>query len=202
MKGFLFALALLLAASTSGSTAQLPAREVGITGWTIAYSPGMPAHMRGSEGSYYFDFPPTDGVHYVTSDAPAVQLDQTITMRFAIVGDGRLVPTEGRTPARVRLFLQQRGDRATASEPFKRWWSTSHVDLTGHRQFTLTVHVIPRNWSNVFGKNGSDAPSEFQNCLAAIEKIGFTFGGEFAGHGVYVTDGTARFVLQSFTITP
>jgi hypothetical protein len=30
--------------------------------------------------------------------------------------------------------------------------------------------------------------------------MGFTFGGTFAGHGVYVAGGSVRFVLKSYTI--
>jgi len=44
-------------------------------------------------------------------------------MHLAITGKGNFVPTEGTAAARVRLFLQQRGDTLTAQEPYKRWWS-------------------------------------------------------------------------------
>jgi hypothetical protein len=91
--------------------------------WKIAYSPNMPASMSGSEGNWYFDFPSQNGVHYVYKLAPAIKVGQTITMRFAITGNTSFVPTEGTATARVRLFLQQRGDTLTAQEPYKRWWS-------------------------------------------------------------------------------
>ena len=194
MKGVLFAIMLLLGAS---STSPLVA-QVGFSGWTIAFSPGPP-QMRESSGSYYFDFPSSDGVHHVTV-APSVQLTQTVTMRFAIAGNGRLAPTEGKTPARVRLFLEKRSDRMTASEPYKRWWSVAYVDLIGHREFRLTAQLVPAQWSNVFGKNGAAAPNEFERCVKELDKISFTFGGMFAAHGVYVTGGAARFILRSYTV--
>ena len=106
------------------------------------------------------------------------------------------MPTQGNSPARVRLFLQQRGDQMTASEPFKRWWSVAYVDLAGHHEFTLTARLVPSQWSSVFGKIGSVVPNEFENAMASLDKIGFTFGGTFAGHGVYVTSGAVRFVLR------
>jgi hypothetical protein len=90
----------------------------------------------------------------------------------------------------------------TASEPFKRWWSVTHVDVTDKREFRLTVQLVPSKWSNVFGKNGAAAPNEFERCLEDLGKIGFTFGGIFAGHGVYAIDGAARFILRSYTIAP
>jgi hypothetical protein len=49
-------------------------------------------------------------VHYVYKLAPAIKVGQTITMHFAITGNANFVPTEGTATARVRLFLQQRGD--------------------------------------------------------------------------------------------
>ena len=79
-------------------------------------------------GGYEFDFPKNGdpmckpehtnlaGVHYVTkvADGP-LQVGQTITMRFAIVGDGALEPkrTNGETnagPAGVTLYFQRQGD--------------------------------------------------------------------------------------------
>ena len=202
MKRFPLILAILLVGGSSIGTELTISNEVRVTGWRITYSPGMPPRMEeGEGGSYYFYFPPKDGVHYVSSSAPPLRINQTITMRFAVVGDGMLVPTQGKPPARIRLFLEQRGDRMTASEPFKRWWSVAHVDLVGHRHFTLTTQLVPGQWSNVFGKNGSASPNKFRDCLAALERIGFTFGGNFAGHGVYVVGGAARFVLESFIVT-
>ena len=193
----LLALALLLTTVGSSIGAKSIAGETQVKGWTISYSPGMPARMEeGESGTYYFYFPPKDGVHYVTAAAPSVRLNQTVIMRFAVLGDGMIMPTEGKPPARIRLFLEQRGDRMTASEPFKRWWSVSHVDLVGHRHFTLAARLTPSQWSSVFGKNGSAVPNKFCDCLSALDKIGFTFGGVFAGHGVYVIGGSARFVLE------
>jgi hypothetical protein len=92
----------------------------------------MPAWMSGTEGNWYFDFPSQNGVHYVYKVAPAIRVGQTITMHFAITGKGNFVPTEGNATARVRLFLQQRGDMLTAQEPYKRWWSVTYIELRVH----------------------------------------------------------------------
>jgi hypothetical protein len=198
----LLSFALLLTAVGTTTGVSSIADETQVKGWTISYSPNMPARMEESKsGTYSFYFPPKDGVHYVTAAAPPVGLNQTVIMRFSIAGDGMLLPTQGKPPARVRLFLEQRGDRMTASEPFKRWWSVAHVDLVSRRHFTLAAQLVPGQWSSVFGKNGSAVPNKFRDCLASLDKIGFTFGGGFAGHGVYVVGGSARFVLESFTVT-
>ena len=42
----------------------------------------------------------------------------------------------------------------------------------------------------------------FNAAIAKIANVGFTFGGTFAGHGVFVTGGNARFVLKQFSISP
>jgi len=167
--------------------------------WTIAYSHNVPPRMtQGEGGTYYFNFPDSDGVHYIMQQAPVLRAGQTVTMRFAIVGAGKLLPTEGEPPARVRLFLQQRGDRMTAREEFKRWWSVASVEL-GAGEFELTAELVPAQWSSVFGKKGAEVPDAFHSAIADLVHVGFTFGGMFAGHGVYVI-GEARFVLKHFSV--
>jgi len=168
--------------------------------WKIAYSPNMPASMPGTEGDWYFEFPSQNGVHYVYKAAPTVRVGQTITMHFAISGKGNFVPTEGTTTARVRLFLQQRVDTLTAQEPYKRWWSVTYVELH-EGEFTLTASLSPDQWTSVFGQRGTEVPSEFNTAIAQLANIGFTFGGTFAGHGVYVTGGGARFILKQYAVS-
>jgi hypothetical protein len=169
--------------------------------WKIVYSPNMPAWMSGTEGNWYFDFPNQNGVHYVYKVAPAVRAGQTITMHFAITGNANFVPTEGTATARVRLFLQQRGDTLTAQEPYKRWWSLPYVELL-EGEFTLSVPLSPSQWTSVFGQSGAEVPNEFNAAIPNLENVGFTFGGTFAGHGVFVGSGNARFVLKEFSVSP
>ena len=170
-------------------------------GWKIAHSPNMPASMSGSEGNWYFDFPTRNGVHYVYKPAPAVKVGQIIKMHFAITGNANFVPTEGTATARVRLFLQQQGDTLTAQEPYKRWWSVPYAELR-EGESTLTVAVSPDQWSSVFGQGGAEVPNEFNAAISKLANVGFTFGGTFAGHGIFVTGGSARFVLKEFSAFP
>jgi hypothetical protein len=190
-------LVLFLLAGNNGDSAS--ALAASSSGWTIAYSPGMPSEMPTKDGNYYFDFPKMDGVHYVYQRAPAVGVGQTVTMVFTIEGSGTFIPTEGTASARVRLFLQERGDTLTAAEPHKRWWSTAFAELKPGT-FALTAVIAPELWSSVLGKNGGEIPGEFYNAISNLANIGFTFGGTFAGHGVYVIGGNARFVLKEFRV--
>jgi hypothetical protein len=144
MRILIILLAWLATALNHESSPAAPAASVNY--WKIAYSPNMPASMSGTEGNWYFDFPSRNGVHYVYKLAPAIKVGQTITMHFAISGNATFVPTEGTATARVRLFLQQRGDTLTAQEPYKRWWSLPHVELRAG-EFTLTVPLSPDQWT-------------------------------------------------------
>jgi hypothetical protein len=195
----LVAAALLLTACNDEGSPAAPAASV--SSWKIAYSPNMPASMSGGEGNWYFDFPSQNGVHYVYKLAPPIKVGQTITMHFAITGNGNFVPTEGTATGRVRLFLQQSGDTLTAQEPYKRWWSLPYVELSDG-EFTLSVPLSPDQWTSVFGQSGAEVPNEFNAAISKLENVGFTFGGTFAGHGVFVTGGNARFVLKEFSVSP
>lgn len=175
--------------------------------WTIgpiidgqSYSPGMPHR---SDGSFAFPrcsdpvSPKGPSVHYVTRPAPT-RLSGTMSLTFGIVGDGALVATEGSKSARVRLYLQRRGDDWAAENgtEFYRWWSTDFVELEPGRH-TLMVPLTHDRWTAVLGK-GAEGP--FKAALQSPLYIGFTFGGQFAGHGVCATSGEARFVLRGFAV--
>jgi hypothetical protein len=44
-------------------------------------------------------------------------------------------------------------------------------------------------------------PNEFNTAISQLANVGFTFGGTFAGHGVYVTGGNARFILRQYSVS-
>jgi hypothetical protein len=196
-------IALVLVCLLTACNDEGPSSAPSTNSWKIAYSPNMPASMSGTEGNWYFDFPSRNGVHYVYKPAPAIKVGQSITMRFAISGSDKpnFVPTEGTATARVRLFLQQRGDTLTAQEPYKRWWSVPYVELH-EGESTLSVAVSPDQWTSVFGQGGAEVPNEFSTAISKLGNVGFTFGGTFAGHGVFVTGGSARFGLKEFSVSP
>ncbi len=148
------------------------------------------------DGSFYFDFPATDGVHYVTKAASPIALGQTITLQFAIIGDGKLIPTDGDPTARVRVMIQKRGD--DLATPDARWWSAP-LELKAPGEYTLTAPLVFEQWTTIGGGLPTFGAAGFAACIADIGNIGFTFGGWSAGHGVYAV-GPSRFVLKSFTV--
>jgi hypothetical protein len=62
--------------------------------------------------------------------------------------------------------------------------------------FTLTASLSPDEGTSVFGQRGAEVPNEFNVVISQLANVGFTFGGTFAGHGVYVTGKPSK---RSFT---
>ena len=104
-------------------------------------------------------------------------------------------------PGTVRLFLQRKGDNFSGSDVYQqyRYWSVSGFAELKPGTNTITATLDPSNWTDVYGKKGSDFPDRFQAAIQNAENVGVTFGGGcFYGHGVFVTGGTATFTINSF----
>lgn len=202
----LFAFALLLvgcagvpSSPASAATLKAPTPTV----WSILYSPSTARGTTDASGVFSFNFTKkSDGTDYVVKSAPRVLVGQTIKLVFEISGSGKLLATEGTATPRIKLFMQQAGDSMTAVEQNKRWWSAASIELLTPGVYELTAKVVPEQWTQVFGKNGSTVPIPFARCVANLARVGFTFGGMFAGHGVYSVGGDVRFTVKSFEITP
>jgi hypothetical protein len=195
-------------------------------GWSIQYSPSMPSTpTAGGPGTWYFDFP-TDpnypacvynpdtlchSVNYVTNSYTE-SVSHNVSMTFQILTTG--APTFNymmetgntcATSATVRLFLQRKND--DLSQEFYRWWANSAIyDLQPTSEnVTMTVPLTPDQWSSVYGKPGNlnaTTLAGFHDALTNLGHVGMTFGGGcFAGHGVNVSGGSARFALISYSIS-
>jgi hypothetical protein len=109
------------------------------------------------------------------------------------------------SPSTARLFFQRKGDDMTAAKEFYRWWSDPVAFVLAQSSGVLLgASLVPSQWKSVLGKKGdasAEAAAGFQQAADDVQAIGLTFGGGcFYGHGVFVTGGTARFVLKTFTI--
>jgi hypothetical protein len=186
----LFAVALLAPLALSFCKKDTPTANTSCK-WTALYSKGIPDCL--NDGSFSFGEP-----RYVVRPAPAggLKIGQTITLKFSIIGDGKLVPTQGDGPAKLRLFIQQQGDTLTAAEADKRWWSPPTEIAPG--EYTVSVVIDPATWINVMGWTGRK--EQMAAALQSAGSIGFTFGGMFAGHGVVVKDGSARFKITDWSV--
>ena len=156
--------------------------------WDAEYSHGVTL-VRNDDGTWYFDFPSADGVHYITrayeGAPPKKMLLQMQIIKLA--GGPAFISMDG-DPPKVRLYFTN-GDLFSNDG---RWWSNpAYADLSAGRQ-GLAVLVTPGLWSNLKGTPGNQRADQFFQCAKNVKRVGFTFGGKFAGHGVYATGGKAR----------
>jgi hypothetical protein len=206
MKAFLIVLATLMSIAVwkkDSCLANMPTNPAPTSGWSIRYSPGMPPSMsQDADDTYYVDLPYQDGLHYVVQGAQGNLTGKTISIKFELIGAGELLTSDPSEtcPCSVSLYLQQQGDTLTAADEFKRWWSHK---IPLNPQGDALVVVSPENFTQVFGKRGSDFPQQFQAAMSNLANVGFTFGGtRSAGHGIYVKQGTSsvRFVLKEYSV--
>lgn len=192
--------------------------------WHLQYSAGVPDHPVADKAGWSFDFPvynqqsPTNcsedkscgHVNYITTLVNAAIAATALTMTFRIETTGApifqyaLNPNNTcSNPAAVRLFIQRQGDTLEVDHEFYRWWSKAAAVLTAGT-VTLTVPLMPDQWLSVLGKAGDlnqITSAAFRAALQNVGNIGMTFGGGcFAGHGVNISGGTARFSLTSYRL--
>jgi hypothetical protein len=162
----------------------------------------MPRHPPAEGAGWSFDFPQADGVHYVSTAINTSLVGKTtVRLTFDITGDTATIfhATQGASAAKIKLFMQRPNDDWQSE--LNRWWSTSYVEL-GIGSFTLIAPLRGNQWSSVLGKRGdadATAAAGFAATISNVENIGMTFGGDFAGHGVYAT-GAARFIANSYVV--
>lgn len=145
--------------------------------------------VRSDEGIWHFDFPSADGVHYITraySGLPPKRI--LFEMNIVKLSGGPAFVSMDGDPPKVSLYFTN-GDWYSNDG---RWWSNpAHLDLVPGKQ-SIAVAVTPAYWSNVNGKAGHEREHQFLSCSKNVQRVGFTFGGKFLGHGAYVTGGQAR----------
>jgi len=170
--------------------------------WFFQHSPNMPASPISHPAGWSFDFPSQDGVHYLVHPA-AGKVPTIMSASFSIekTGDVKFVESEpcGEHNAKMRLYFQRRGDDLSAAKQNYRWWSIDAFQLA-EAVNSISVAIQPGNWSQVFGKSGDAMVADFFAAASDVQAVGMTFGGCFAGHGVYVTGGSARFVATGFSV--
>jgi hypothetical protein len=193
-KAFALLLPLFLTACGGGNNPSPPPSPS--SGWTFEYSSNV------SNPCSDFDFPSRDGAHYCVNGAVKPKAGQTITMSFTISGSGTLavVDPNDTLPATIHLFMQRAGDDLSCIGQFQqyRYWAARTV-LAGPNTYTVTAPVTPSQWTDCYGKPGSDLPAQFQAVLNNLSGVGYTFGGKsFAGHGVYATGGSVHFKLNTY----
>jgi hypothetical protein len=183
------------------------------------YSVGMPLHPTTEGAGWRFDFPnscdrqPDCSVHYVTTGAGGLKPtpSQSVTAKFTITASSDAVfncqiiknNPEGydpNDPPETNLFLQHTGDDWSGVGPaeFYRYFAYPERMKLGPGTYTVSVPLTPDKWISVTGK---PADAKMADTLVNLGAVGLVFGGcGYAGHGVQIAQGSARFVLSAFSI--
>jgi hypothetical protein len=106
------------------------------------------------------------------------------------------------TPPSVRLYFERDINGPTSQENY--WWSTSQsYTLAGvvGNTLTLTVPLTMANWTDR-AIQLADNPASFAAAVANVGAVGVSFGGGcYLPTGAWPTDGTASFVLKSYSVS-
>ncbi len=175
------------------------------TRWNFdSYSHGVGRHPLADGASWMFNFPPRDGVHYLTCSHDTgskwdLSMLMSVTIEGAINQIGDTIPVftaaeSGGRPAACRLLLERAID-------VTRYWSNPLEIILAPGPFTLTVPLTPDQWSNVNGIPGTKTLDGFNSVLHHCGVVGMTFGAMFFGHGAWCTQGKADFHCHSYTFS-
>lgn len=169
--------------------------------WVFQHSHNVPSSPRqSSSGGWEFDFPGSDGVHYLVTPVSGRMPGAVAASMRVEKGTGAIFresdPCTDPHVAAVRLYFQRRGDDLTTGKQDWRWWSVDRY-LLDDPAGELVVPVVAEKWHQVFGNKGDTRVNEFTAAASDVQVVGLTFGGCFAGHGVYVIDGAAKFIAVS-----
>jgi len=174
--------------------------------WYILYSAGMPAHPSAdSAGAWSFEFPSHSSgghVNYVETPFNSTTALHNLSVTFMVEDDAAqyvVIDTTDHLPATCRLMIEIQND--DLSDPNGRWWAQASMYDLGSQDnqvLTISIPLTSDQWTNVVGQHDSQA---FAQALANIGWVGVTFGGQFfAGHGVAISGGSAKYVLINYTV--
>ncbi len=115
-----------------------------------------------------------------------------------VLGPGTLVPApaSGIGTPKLRLYMQRRGDDLNKQQ--YRYWSTP-IEVSQQGSYAIERQITLDGWTDVAGMPAGDFPAAFAALLADPAGVGFTWGAEFAGHGVS-TVGALQFTLVEYTV--
>ncbi len=221
--------ALALAGCGSGSSNNptppfpFPTPMPGISAWTIRYSPGMPTQPTATGSGFSFNFPTGRGcpapragndptqpsfnvsacshVDYVTRGPMplngSLTIDYTITGNNPVWGYTTAATNTGGAPPQLTLMVEHTNDQYLGNGLWR--WDSNIRTPIGPGHFHVTVPLTFSSWAAVAGSSpGTQA--QFQDVLSNLGAVGLVFGGgDSAGHGLYLTSGSATFILNSFT---
>lgn len=159
-----------------------------------------------------FDFPGPGGIAgYFYTQLPQVpKQGQILSLNFSIVGDDPVWennPSGGDTgPPTMHLFLWRKGDDRSCGGT-----AQQHDGRSQYRMFaartplvlgdnqTISAALDPAVWTGCYAEHSTAA--QWLDLLNNLVGAGFTFGGQwFAGHGIYLSKGSAKFTIKKFEV--
>lgn len=174
--------------------------------WYILYSAGMPLHPAADpSGAWSFEFPnhASGGhVNYVETPFTSTLPLHNLSVTFMVEDDAAqwvVIDTTDHLPATCRLMIERQND--DLSDPDGRWWAQASIYDLGSQDnqiLTISIPLTSDQWTNVVGEHDAQA---FAQTLQQIGWVGVTFGGQFfAGHGVAISAGSAKYVLIDYSV--
>jgi len=154
-----------------------------------------------------FDFPCCDGkliAGYFYTRLPAQpKVGQTLKLTYSLDVTNPIWATHdtGETPPpTLHLFIWQKGDNISCQGDynFYRLFAARTLLVPGDNQ-TVSSLLSGTSWQGCYPKLPL-TDNRLQTALNNNLGLGVTFGGQFfAGHGIYLTHGSARFTIKQFS---
>lgn len=173
--------------------------------WVFQYSSGVFVSPYGG-GGFSFDFPASDGAHYLVKgySAPisAIRIVYEVmptsgspVFRYVKAADNNCSPDD--FPSYMTLYIQKVNDNGL--DEFGRWWAFSSRIEMKPGQGDFSISTSDSGWTSVYGKTQAQGGVSLPSLVAGA--VGVTFGGGcFAGHGAYVSGGTASLKASLFSV--
>src|SRR5262249_29822164 len=124
---------------------------------------------------------------------------------YSIVGDNPVweqnpaSKTPDINPPTMHLFVWRKNDDLSCNGAFDfyRMFAARMPLVLGEHQI-ISAKLDPDLWTSCYAHKDAAA---FEATLNNLLGAGVVFGGQwFAGHGIYLSNGTAKFTIESFVI--
>jgi len=150
-------------------------------------------------------------IDYVVTASPVLSGKTTLIMAGSVSTSGNpqfnyFTQADGSQLGHVatcRPFIWRAGDNLSAQGAYGyyRWWASDPYNIVlGPGPFSITVPLDPSLWIPVGDNYPTQRASYWAQALGNAERIGFTCGGHFYGHGVNIIGGSAALIINSYTV--